>query len=328
MRDIRNKTRIVKLKEIFYNETDDTSKLCIEDIIKRLQQEFGDNYTVEKKAIKDDIDALNENDFCIIEEQGKKNKKFYSHQDKTFEIHELRMLIDAVSSARFITRKETEGIIEKLKNLTSKNLGKKLQNQIHLDGTIKSEDPYVKLYIDKIHTAISENKELNFKYGNYNVKKEFYLHHDGELYSVKPYALVWNNDYYYLVAIDERKGCLVHYRVDRMRNVDIVDMHFKKDDFNIRKHLNSTFNMYPGKVEIIEIQFDNHLINVILDKFGKDANIRRVDDNSFILRASAAVNKGLVRWILTWGSDAKVISPESLAKEIENEAQKMIGLYR
>lgn len=215
-----------------------------------------------------------------------------------FEIYELRLLIDAVSSARFITKNETEKIIEKLKTLTSRGLSKKLENRIHLGDMVKSENGKIKYYLDTLHSAISENKKVSFQYGNYNVNKEFIIHGNGELYMVQPYALVWNNDFYYLVAFDERKKSIVHFRVDRMVSVSIEDEIFKKPEFDIAKHLKQSFNMYPGKEDFIEIQFKNKLINAVIDRFGVNMSSWKANDESFIISFKAAINEGLLRWIL------------------------------
>jgi len=328
MGDVRNKHRIMKLQEIFIKDTDEENQLSVYELINRLKLEFGDDYDVDKKAILDDIQTLDENKFYILKNPGDHNKNLYSHQNRSFELYELRMLIDAVSSARFVTKEETRNLIEKIKKLTSKGLAKKLQNQIFLDQRVKSEDQQVKLYIDKIHTAISQFNKIEFQYGNYNVDKDFSLHRQGVFYQVTPLGLIWSSDYYYLIGKDNLHIDIVNYRVDRMRKVKISEEKFIKTNFNVQQYINSTFNMYTVNIEPINIKFDNHLINVVIDRFGKDIDINKFDEKYFTIRVNAAISKGLIRWILTWGSDTKVLSPISLIDEMRVETEKMKNLYK
>lgn len=328
MSNTSNNDRLLKLLEIFQEQTDEENQYSLNELVEKLILEFGKDYKVDRKAIKRDIDAINKSKkMHIIETVVENNKKLYSYQNRLFELYELRMLIDAVSSARFITDIETERIINKIKKLTSTGLAKKLQNQIYLDNRTKMENNEVRYYIDQIHTAITNQCRISFQYGKYDVNKEFKLNRDGDAYLVEPISLIWSNDYYYLIGKYDT-GEIRHYRIDRMKNLTITDSKFKIDfQFNINNYINKTFNMYAGEEEFIEIQFDNHLINVIIDKFGQDIYIKKVDHSKFAIKTRAVVSKGLERWILNWGSDAKVISPKSLVEKIDDEIRKMYDLY-
>lgn len=327
MGDIKSKARFLKVKEILEKETDDDHKLTLKEIISKLENEFGPTFKVEKKAILDDIQSLKDNQFYIVEDHGMHNATLYCHPNKIFDIYELRVLIDAVSSARFISKNETKKLIEKIKGLTSKPLQKRLENSIHIDEKVKCTDNKIKYYLDAIHRAISEQKKLSFQYGSYTTDKEFKLHREGEEYAVIPYELVWSNDYYYLIARDNIHRDVIHYRVDRMRNVKVTKESFEVRDFNVDDHLRKTFNMYSGVEDIVEIEFDNHLINVVIDRFGCDIDIKKTDDKTFKIRIHAAISKGLVRRILTWGSDAKVLSPQYLVNEIKAEGRRILDMY-
>ena len=327
MSEASNAMRLMKIREILFSLTDEDHSLTLSEINQHLKQQFGDEYTAQKNTIKSMIEHLNDSGFPIEETIGKRNTINYYHMYRKFNVYELRMLIDAVSSAKFITSAETKQLIEKIKTLTSNHLAKKLQHQISVAPEIKAQNKEVRYHIDKIHTSINGRTKLTFQYGNYNVKKEFVLRHRGKIYSVIPLGLVWNNDYYYLVAKDDDFANIKHYRVDRMKQVDVSEVLFTPPDFNIAEHMKQTFNMYPGDTQLIEVQFNNHLINVIIDRFGKDALIRKVDDETFSIKINAAVSEGLIRWLLTWGSDAKVITPQSLVDKMKAESKKMFQLY-
>lgn len=334
MGDISAKERVIKLMGILSCETDEFNKLAMDDLIKKLEIEFegktAGKFSVEKKAIYDDLKQIEDSGFSISKfaDLNLKGKIFYYHHERLFEIYELRLLIDAVSSARFITKDETEKIIEKLKTLTSSGLASKLKGEIHIDKMVKSENTKLKYYLDVIHSAILENKKVSFQYGNYNVNKEFVLRHDGGYYIVNPYGLVWSNDFYYLVCYDEKKKVIVNYRVDRMQSVSMEDEKFQEVNFDIDEHLKSCFNMYPGEVDVVEIQFKKELINAVIDKLGKDMNVSKIDDCTFKVRFPAAINEGLLRWVLMWGADAKVLKPNKLIEMLKNESEKMNSIYR
>lgn len=317
----------MKIREILFNHTDENHELSILEIIDHLKIHFGSDYKVSKNTVRSTIQELRECGFSIEESVKDNNTVFYSHQYRKFETHELRMLIDAVSSARFITSDESKQLIEKIKTLSSKHLAKKLHHQISVDPAIRAQNKEVRYHIDKIHTSIIEQKMLHFQYGNFNIKKEFVLRHHGKLYTVIPLGLVWNHDYYYLVAKNPQENKIKHYRVDRMKNVSVSEERFIGTDFSISDHMKQTFNMYPGNVEYVEILFDNHLVNVVIDRFGKDVSIRSVDDRTFSIKIKAAISEGFIRWLLMWGSDAKVISPQHLVEKIKAEAEKMNKLY-
>lgn len=329
MSEINNRERLIRLMQILQRETDEESSLYLEQIIEKMKKEFNLNdINIDKRSLINDIKVLNRSGFEVFKENGENQKTLYSHKNKFFELYQLRILIDAVSSARFITPGETKKIIDKIKQLTGTTLAKKLQNQIYIDGRVKANNNQVRLWVDTLHTSICNQKKVSFQYGNYNMDKEFILHRNGEYYLVDPYMLVWSNDFYYLVGVLNNEPTFRNFRVDRMRNVKIKDLTYTKKPLNISVYLSEMFNMYPGEAEIVKIQFNKHLINAVLDRFGTEINIRKIDDEKFEVRFNAAINEGLIRWILMWGSDAKVVSPSSLVEILQDESNKMQELYR
>jgi predicted DNA-binding transcriptional regulator YafY len=328
MSRLDNKQRILKLMEILREQTDEENEYTLDDIAQCFKKEYGSDVKLNKNSLRDDIDHLIEAKFDITINQEKEGMpKYYSHQYRLFELYELRMLIDAVASARFITKDETKQLIRKIKGLTSIHHAKKLHNEILIDSSVKSESKLVRLVINDLHEAISERRIVTFQYGRYNLNKEFVLSHNGGQYRVKPLALTWVNDFYYLIAYYFAKEEIRHYRIDRLRNVQITEEQFAYEPFDVSKYVSSTFHMYAGTEEWIKIRFHNDLINVIIDKFGRDADIRKFDEDHFVLSAKAIVSEGLVKWLLNWGSQAKVLSPSSLIDQVTNEIKNMMAVY-
>ncbi|MBM7702248.1 helix-turn-helix transcriptional regulator [Metabacillus iocasae] len=327
MKDIVGKQRLLKIKEILEAETDEQNELSIKDIKEKLKHHFGSDYEVDARAIKRDLQALIESEFDIIENKGKYGENFYSHQARLFELYELRLLVDAVLSAKFITQKESEQLIEKIKQLTSQTQAKSLPSPVYFDKAVKSQHAYIKIDIDRIHTAISTKKIIGFQYGRYNVDKEFQLGRNGDEYVVYPYALIWHNDFYYLIGEFKAENQFRHYRVDRMRNVRVIEESFKKKDIHLSEYVNHSFQMFAGEEEWLKVHFTYSLLNVVIDRFGIEADIRKVDDTYFELRTKAKMSKGLIGWLLTWGSEAKVISPEHVVEEVKEEIRRMQKVY-
>ncbi|PFA70774.1 WYL domain-containing protein [Bacillus sp. AFS015802] len=329
MTRIDNKERLLKLMSILREETDEDHELNMDDIILRFKQTYGSDLKLNKNSLKDDLDHLIRQGFDVTINQEKDGlPKYYSHQYRLFELYELRMLIDAVVSAKFISKKETKQVTGKIKQLASQQQGKKLHNEIQIDSSIKSETPFIRRTIHDIHEAIAERKVITFQYGRYDVNKQFNLSHEGRLYKVKPYALAWANDFYYLIAYYYEAGEIRHYRVDRLRNVQTLAETFPYEAFDVSKYVQSTFHMFAGDEEWIKIKFHNHLINVMIDKFGKNVSIQRDGEDHFILSTKARVSTGLVNWIFTFGSQAKVMSPPSLVETVKSEVNKLHSLYQ
>lgn len=319
--------RLLKIKELLFSETDDHNQLGIDDLKARLEQ-LDPNMVFDQRTIKNDLEILDSVDFEVVQNKGKFGKLLYSHQTRIFEVYELRLIVDAVLSARFITKNEKNNLIEKVKRLTSNHIAKTLPEPIVFSQSANIDYELVKLNIDRVHQAISNRRVLTYQYGRFNVDKEFEYGRDGDLYHVEPYGLIWQNDYYYLIGRFQLKDQIRHYRLDRIRNISISDEVFKKDDFHLQEYVNQSFHMFAGEDIRIKVRFRNALINVVLDRFGQEADITKLDDNHFVLNTKAKLSDGLVNWILTWGNQAKVLSPEHLVQTVKEKIEQMYETYR
>lgn len=321
-----NNYRLLQLQKLLFNETDRKNSLGMNEIKEKLQQ-ASEGVAFDHRTIKNDMDVLGKFDFEVVRNKGKYGKNLYSHQARLFEVYELRLMIDAILSARFITKNEKQQLISKIKKLTSKHIAKTLPGPVLISQSANIDYERVKLNIDYVHRAISEEKVLTYQYGRFNLKKHFEFSRDGDFYYVEPYALTWQNDYYYLIGMFQETKEMRHYRLDRIRNISISDHSFKKQDFQIEEYVNQSFHMFAGKEIRFHIRFHNDLINVVFDRFGLQANIKEVDEEHFVLTAKAKLSRGLINWILTWGNKAKVLSPEYLVKEVKSEVAKMYDVY-
>lgn len=323
--------RLLVLKEIFLRETDEDNQLSIKKLVEKLQIEIP-GCTANEKKVKEYIEILKATGFEIIDNTEKYGKKIYSHQDRLFEKYQLRLLIDPILSARFITEEEKRNIVSNVKKLTSSHVAKSLPDPIVYQQSINQDYNLIKLHIDKIHDAIFENKLIKFQYGDFNIEKEFQLRKGGEHYQIKPLALIWESDFYYLIGEDTKyseEDNPRNYRLDRMRDVVITENKFVKNRRDISSYVQQSFHMFGGQDEWMTLQFQLNRValNGVIDKFGVDADIRKGEDNTFILKAKAKLSEGLKGWILGWGRHVKVLSPPSLVEDMKQELEKMMRAY-
>lgn len=320
-----NSYRILKLRELLFRETDEENQLTITELNEKLGKVMDETFDV--RTLKRDMEVLADLGFDVIQNKGKYGKNLYSHQDRLFETYQLRLINDAILSARFITSNEKKYLIKKTKQLTSKYIAETLPNPILFSPSSNMNYDLIKLNIDRVHRAIYKQRVLTYQYGSYNVEKEFEFHRDGEIYEVEPYALIWQNDYYYLIGHYLKNNEIRHYRLDRIRNIQVTEQRFRKQPFNLEEYVNQTFHMFAGKDTRIKIRFVNNLVNVMLDRFGHDADIKRLDEDHFVLTTKAKLSDGLINWILTWGNQAKVLSPPEVVDAVKNKIIDMQKLY-
>ncbi|MEH7128742.1 WYL domain-containing protein [Neobacillus drentensis] len=328
MVDITNTAMILALKKILFEETDEEHKVAVTDLIEKLMLSLATNEPIDKKRIKRYIDSLNESGFEIIPEQEKYGKLVYSHQSRLFETYELRMLVDAILSARFVTEEQAKNIIGKLNQLTSIHIAKTLPSPIRYNKSMNHIFHLTKVYIDKLHRAIEEKKVITFKYGRYTIDLNFELNRNGQEYVYHPYGLIWDQGFYYLIGQKDNKEGLSNYRVDKMRDVEVLEQRYKSKEYNIDEYLHINFHMFSGQGEWVEIEFrDKGLISPIIDKFGLNADIKKVDEETFILKTKAIVGEGFFNWLRGWGSKAKILAPPALVHHMKEEIEKMNNLY-
>lgn len=321
-----NNYRLLKLKEILFKETDVDHELDIYEIKEKLL-EATNHKSLDLRTIKQDMDTLEKMDFEIVKNRGKFGKIFYSHHAKLFEVYQLRLIVDAILSARFITTNEKTILIDKLKQLTSEHTAKTLPCPVLFSQSINLDYELIKLNIDRVHSAIAEQKVLAYQYGNYNLNKQFEYRRDGSLYYVEPYALIWQNDFYYLIGRFQKTGEIRHYRLDRIRNIQLTNEKFKKESFDLQTYVNQTFHMFAGEEIMVKIRFSNDLLNVVIDRFGLGVDIHRDGEEHFILKTHAKLSDGLMSWILMWGDRAQVLAPDSLVVKLKEEVNRMNNLY-
>jgi predicted DNA-binding transcriptional regulator YafY len=239
----------------------------------------------------------------------------YYIASREFELPELKLLVDAVQSSRFITEKKSEALIRKLSSLTSAAQAKELRRQVYVAGRAKTMNETVYYSIDQIHAAINGGGKITFRYFDYDAKKRRVYRKDGERYKTTPVTLCRNDDNYYLIAYSAKHDGLTHYRVDRMSEVTAPDEDadaFDRRKFSVAEHIRRVFGMYSGEPVRATLIFDNSLVSVVLDHFGKDVTFSDAKDGRFELHADVSVSPVFLAWMFQFGERAEIKAPDSL----------------
>lgn len=269
-RSNNQKLKLLYLYQILLENTDDTHSIGTQQIIDELDRR---GISAERKSIYSDIWALTDYGADII---GEKKGRGYEYHvgNRQFELAELKLLVDAVQSSRFITRKKSKELIRKIEGLTSTYHAKELQGQVFVAQRIKTMNESIYYNIDIIHSAINSNKKIRFQYFNWSVDKKQELRHGGEDYSVSPWGVCWNDEWYYLIAFDDKAQEIRHYRVDKMKNLALVsaarDGKDSFDSLDMAVYTKKRFGMYDGEQERVHLICNNDYAGVIIDRFGKD----------------------------------------------------------
>ena len=322
------KLKMLYLVQLFSRETDDTHKLTMPEIIAKLAAE---GVNADRKTLYQDFEELRRFGFDIISEKDGRNFYYYLGS-RDFELPELKLLVDSVQSAKFITDKKSAQLIKKLESLVSKYEGSQLHRQVIISGRVKTMNESIYYNVDKIHAAIGEDRQIRFKYFDWNLKKEMEPRYDGKWYRLSPWALMWDDEKYYLVAYDSKHETIIHYRVDKMTQIGILDEkregHEAFRKFNIAHYTNTLFGMYAGDETKVTIEAENRLVSVFIDRFGKDIIIAPIDDNHFRTTVTVAVSKQFFGWIMAIDGDVKIVAPDSVVKQMKAEIDRLAEKYK
>ena len=325
-----SKTKTLLILKYLSEYSDENNPLTTTDLIEFLKK---DGITCERKSIYSDVKTLNSVGFDIISTNVPKRGFFMA--SRTFELPQVRLLIDAVTSAGFITPNKTRDLVEKLEGLVSKNEAKELTSQVYVDSNSKCDNEEIYYVIDALHDAIIEKHKVKFLYKRRNIDKQNKKSYTEKVFRVSPYALVWKDDHYYLVCNNGKYDNLINLRLDRIRKIeqlispsrDISEVSEYKDNIDISDYTSKMFNMFSGETGEVVLECHLDLREEIMDRFGSKIPLIAVDSDHFKTTINAAVSEGLVSWIMNFGDKIKVLSPSSLAESVKDRADKISALY-
>jgi predicted DNA-binding transcriptional regulator YafY len=307
------KFKLYRLAQIMLEQTDEEHYITMPEIKEKLEEY---EVTADRKSIYNDLKDLEK---LGIEVEGEpvRNRYHYHVVERPFELPELKLLVDAVQSSRFITTKKSRELIRKLEQIAGKNDAGKLQRQVYVAGRVKTENESIYYSIDAIHRAIQENKQISFVYLDWNLKKQLVPRPNGNK-CVSPWALIWREENYYLAAYDSEDRVIKHYRVDKMGQAEVTDLpregveQFSQID--VTSYTNQTFGMFAGEESVVTMEFPVRLTGVVLDRFGRETDIRPMSEEVFRIRAKVAVSGQFFGWLAGIGQGARIVAPEAVQK--------------
>ncbi|MCD7948171.1 MAG: transcriptional regulator [Oscillospiraceae bacterium] len=302
------KRKLILLQNYLYRQTDEEHPANARILMEELARS---GITVERKTISSDIQTLTDAGMDIHCRRGQGGGWYVGA--RPFELAELKLLVDAVQSSRFITRRKSEALIQKLSALVSVPQEKALRRQVHVSERVKTVNERVYYNIDALHDAIATKRGVHFRYFEYNVKKERVYRRGGTRYTVTPCALVWDNENYYLVGYDHDKGDTRTYRVDKMEALgpdETIPYPDTCRDFDLTQHSQTHFGMFHGEEAQIRLRCENAMVGVILDRFGQEAMLIPDGERHFTVTVPVAVSPQFFGWLFGLGPAVTILSPE------------------
>lgn len=325
-RTTHQRLKILYLYKILLEKTDEQHYISMPEIISQLEL---CGISAGRKAIYEDIEALKTFGLDIVQLKG--NVSGYYVASREFELPELKLLADAVSSSRFLTEKKSAELLKKIEGLSSVHEAKQIQRQVYVTNRVKAMNERIYMNVDVIHRAIAEGKKITFKYFDYDLHKRK-KYRDG-VRVCSPYVLAWDDERYYMIAFYDKRDCITNFRIDRMESVEILEEKAKEkpENFIVADYINSSFSMFSGETQDIKLRFDNQLINAVIDRFGKGITVMPDGDSHFTVRVKVKAEQPepFFGWLFQFGTMAEIVEPCELRlkyiqhlKNVLNNAEK------
>lgn len=322
-RGANQKRKLPVLAKLLLERSDEDHPVSIPDMLAELERW---DISAERKSLYDDMAQLTELGMDVQHRGGKDGGWFIGERD--FELAELKLLVDAVQSSRFLTEKKSAALIKKLAGLASVHQAKQLQRQVYVDRRIKTMNESIFYSVDKLHAAIAANRVITFRYFEYSMRKERVFRHDGARYRVTPFGLVWDNENYYLAAWDEGHGELRHYRVDKMSDIVISSTPgTARGDWDPEGYSNRHFGMHSGKPCQLRLRCRANLTGIVIDRFGQDVMLVPDDETHFTVTVNVVASPNLWGWLFGLGDEVEVLSPDWAVEEFRTRLDAVRRVY-
>ena len=290
------KLKLLYLYQIFNEKTDENYTLNASELIDELSK-YG--VSAERKSIYNDIEALKL--FGMDINVGTENGRGYYLGERYFQLSEIKMLIDIIQAARFISENKSIELIEKISKLAPISDRKTLKRQIFIANRVKSVNETVYYSVDHLYRAIAENKKVRFRYYSWDIRKNKLYKNKGQFYYVNPVSMMWADEKYYLIAYDDNAGKIKHYRVDKMESVEICNENVSNDikrlEFNAADYATRSFSMFGGDVREVRLKGNAESIGIIYDRFGRDVFVVQNPDGSFSVTVKVALSPQFYSWV-------------------------------
>ncbi|MBQ7563605.1 MAG: WYL domain-containing protein [Lachnospiraceae bacterium] len=321
----RQKLKLLYLKDILLRETDEEHPLNASELIAKLEKE---EIEAERKSIYNDVAMLADYGLDLLKLDGRTGGYFVGARD--FELAELKLLVDAVRSSRFITEKKSNELVEKLSSLASIYDADKLKRQVYAINKAKSPNESVLITIDTIHDAIQKNHAVAFEYMMWSREKKLVPRHPGKRYQVSPIALVWDDEFYYLLGFDSDDRKRKNFRVDKIRGIEELSTEraVEGKEVDIAAYTNKVFGMFGGDLEPISLRCPNGKTGIFLDRFGTDISVTPMDAEYVRVHTEIAVSEQFFGWLFSLGSDIELLGSRAVRDRYMDYLEETLKNYR
>ena len=319
-----NKIRIVKIIDILREETDEEHPMSTVQLIERLKDEGID---VDRKTLYNDIDVLNE--FYTDIECIKKSQNLYYISERDFEDSEIQIIASAVMAAKFIPASQTRNLVDRIYKLTSKWKSEVLRQNITLKNPNKYSNNEIFLNIELIVEAIRTKKKIMFSYIRYDLDKNQNFKNQ----RISPVDLIYSNDYYYFIGYSFNNNKYYTFRIDKMKNVSIIDEDLEKNTYNSKKYIDEmfsskTFQMYDAKEEYVKLKIKNNIVGPMIDRFGEKLSINKIDDTWGEIVVLVKTSNTFYSWVLTFEDSIEILEPEWVRNDFISYVNNVINVYK
>ena len=320
-----SRLRLFYLYRILEQYTDEDHPLTTNQLRKLMEEKHG--IPMHRTTMYDDIERLKSAGVFIHCYRAKANQ--YYLESRKFELPELKLLIDAVESSRFMTEEQSRRLVEKLVTLTSATNAEKLKRNLYVSGRVKAPNKQIFYIVDAINEAINSGRRISFQYIDYNSRKQEIFRNNGNFYTVSPFSLIWNGDYYYLVGYYHEKEDIRTFRVDRIKEQPIVleeAADQAPEDFDITRYTREVFRMYDTEEAVpVTLVCDNEVMKGVLDAFGRDIKVKRVDKDHFRTTVMVCTSPTFYGWVFQWGGKVRIEGPGEVAAQYKQVAQMALS---
>lgn len=327
------KLKMLLLMKILLDRTDESHSMSMHDLIEALA---ASGVSAERKSVYDDLETLR---FYGLGVQVRRDRTVsYYVARRLFETPELKLLVDAIASARFITQKKSRELIKKVESLTSVYEAQKLHRQVYVANRVKAVNESIYLNVNRLHMAISSASKVGFQYSEWTLERgaklriRKRLRHGGRRYIVSPWGLVWAQENYYLVGYDSLAGKIKHYRVDKMSSLQVLgEWRDGQEEFahlDLALYTRKMFGMYGGEEAEVKLMVANRLVGVIADRFGSDIPMTSFDQDHFQVRVKVEVSPRFLGWVFGFGTDMRILSPGWVCELMHKQTRELLALYQ
>lgn len=328
--------KLLYLQKIIFENTDEEHGLTLPEIIAELKKY---DIQAERKSLYSDMELLALYGFEITHEKIGKRVEYKLTSGRKYQLAEVKLMVDAVQSTRFITKIKTHELIKKLEKEVSVHEAKELQRTVFIEKRSKTYNESIYISIDNIYRAIQLKKQITFNYYEWYVSyggiEKVFLRpkKDGKLYQVSPWCMIWDDEKYYLVAYDHLQDKIKHFRVDKIKNVNITETPQQGvkafENFDVSTYVKQTFGMFGGDTpQSVTMRIDNRLIGVIKDRFGEDFTVMRADEARSDIVVSVYPSQQFFGWVFGLGNQITLISPQNVVDDFRKTVEKVLKNYK